>query len=80
MKRSKEFFACLAMGLLLVLSASSLAQPPQTLKADVVVIGSGGSGLVAGLTAAEGGASVILFEKMPYLGGTSNFPNEDNPS
>lgn len=74
MKRSREFFACLAMGLFFVLSVSSQAQPSQTLKADVVVIGSGGSGLVAGLTAAEGGASVMLFEKMAYLGGTSNFP------
>jgi len=40
----------------------------------VVVIGSGASGLVAALTAAEGGAGVIVFEKMPYPGGTSNYP------
>ncbi len=41
--------------------------------ADVVVIGSGVSGLAAALTAAEGGASVIVFEKQRSLGGTSNF-------
>jgi fumarate reductase flavoprotein subunit len=40
---------------------------------DVVVIGSGVSGLSAALTAAEGGAKVILFEKQRSLGGTSNF-------
>ena len=33
---------------------------------DIVVIGSGISGLAAGLTAADGGAKVILFEKQPY--------------
>jgi fumarate reductase flavoprotein subunit len=40
---------------------------------DVVVIGSGVSGLAAAVTAAEGGARVILFEKQHSLGGTSNF-------
>jgi fumarate reductase flavoprotein subunit len=40
---------------------------------DVVVIGSGASGLAAALTAAEGGAKVIVFEKQRTPGGTSNF-------
>jgi fumarate reductase flavoprotein subunit len=40
---------------------------------DIVVIGSGVSGLSAALTAAEGGAKVIVFEKQRSLGGTSNF-------
>ena len=40
---------------------------------DVVVIGSGISGLAAGLTAAEGGAKVVVFEKQRSLGGSSNF-------
>jgi fumarate reductase flavoprotein subunit len=43
------------------------------IEADVVVIGSGASGLAAALTAAEGGASVIVFEKQRTPGGTSNF-------
>lgn len=40
-------------------------------EADVVVIGSGASGLTAALTAAEGGAKVIVFEKQREPGGTS---------
>jgi fumarate reductase flavoprotein subunit len=40
---------------------------------DVVVVGSGASGLAAALTAAEGGAKVTVFEKERSLGGTSNF-------
>jgi len=40
---------------------------------DVVVIGSGVSGLAAALTLAEGGARVIVFEKERSIGGTSNF-------
>jgi len=75
MKRFKKIFVVLAVGLFWGLwIRSSPAQPVEILKADVVVVGSGASGLVAGLTAAEGGARVILFEKMPSPGGTSNFP------
>ncbi|MEJ2110608.1 MAG: FAD-dependent oxidoreductase [Acidobacteriota bacterium] len=42
-------------------------------EADVVVIGSGASGLAAALTAADGGVRVIVFEKQRAPGGTSNF-------
>jgi fumarate reductase flavoprotein subunit len=42
---------------------------------DVAVIGSGVSGLTAAVTAAEGGARVVVFEKQRSLGGTSNFFN-----
>jgi fumarate reductase flavoprotein subunit len=42
-------------------------------EADIVVIGSGSTGMVAALTAAEGGAKVILLEKMQSMGGVSNF-------
>ena len=45
----------------------------EKLSADIVVIGSGVTGLAAALTAAEGGAKVILFEKQRFVGGTSNF-------
>ncbi len=40
---------------------------------DLVVIGSGVSGLAAAVTAAEGGARVMVFEKQRSIGGTSNF-------
>jgi fumarate reductase flavoprotein subunit len=40
---------------------------------DIVVIGAGASGLVAALTAAEGGAKVVVFEKMGHVGGSSNY-------
>lgn len=40
---------------------------------DIVVIGSGASGLAAALTAAEGGARVACFEKQRSFGGTSNY-------
>ncbi|MDF2520087.1 MAG: hypothetical protein K0R84_715 [Clostridia bacterium] len=39
--------------------------------ADVLVIGGGGAGLVASITAAENGANVILVEKMPAVGGNT---------
>jgi fumarate reductase flavoprotein subunit len=46
----------------------------EKLSKDVAVIGSGAGGLAAALTAVEGGARVILFEKNRHAGGLSNFP------
>ena len=40
--------------------------------ADVAVVGAGGTGLAAALTLAEGGAKVVVFEKMDVVGGSSN--------
>jgi fumarate reductase flavoprotein subunit len=42
-------------------------------RTDVVVVGSGATGMAAALTLAEGGAKVVVFEKQRSLGGTSNF-------
>lgn len=39
--------------------------------ADVIIVGGGGAGLTAAITALENGASVILIEKMGFLGGNS---------
>jgi fumarate reductase flavoprotein subunit len=38
---------------------------------DVIVVGGGGSGLAAAVSAAEHGASVLLLERRPCLGGTT---------
>lgn len=42
-------------------------------KIDLAVIGSGVTGMAAAVTAAAGGARVVVFEKQRSLGGTSNF-------
>ena len=44
-----------------------------TTEIDIVVVGSGSTGMVAALTAVEGGAKVMLLEKMRSMGGVSNF-------
>ena len=43
------------------------------LECDVLVIGSGGAGLTAALTAAHGGAEVLVAEAAPGLGGSTLF-------
>ncbi|NIM13271.1 MAG: FAD-dependent oxidoreductase [Candidatus Aminicenantes bacterium] len=47
--------------------------PPEKMETDIVVVGAGSSGLSAALTAASGGAKVVVFEKMPFPGGYSLF-------
>ncbi len=41
--------------------------------ADVVIIGAGGAGLSAAKAAADAGAKVIVLEKMPLVGGNTNY-------
>jgi glycine/D-amino acid oxidase-like deaminating enzyme len=48
-----------------------IADPPLLADVDVCVVGSGSAGSTAAIAAARGGASVILVEKLPFLGGTS---------
>ena len=45
--------------------------PPLIADADVVIVGSGSAGATAAIAAARGGATVVLIEKLPYLGGIS---------
>ena len=61
-----------------LVAASVVAKPAAVLaasavdtKADVVVIGSGGAGFTAAITAHDLGAKVIVLEKMPITGGNT---------
>lgn len=40
-------------------------------ESDVVIIGAGGAGLAAAVSAHQNGANVIIIEKMPHLGGNT---------
>ena len=42
-----------------------------TIESDVVVIGAGGAGMVAALTASDAGKSVLVLESQPAVGGNS---------
>lgn len=48
-----------------------VAKNPVVKEADVVVVGAGGAGLSAAVSAAEEGASVIVVEKNAYIGGNT---------
>ena len=47
------------------------ASPDETWSTDVLVMGGGGAGLSAAITAAENGAQVILIEKSSVMGGNT---------
>ena len=48
-----------------------IADLPLIADVDVCVVGSGSAGSTASIAAARGGASVVLVEQLPFLGGTS---------
>lgn len=45
--------------------------PKITKTADVIIVGGGGAGMAAGVSAVENGASVILIEKNAFIGGNT---------
>ena len=51
--------------------AEEAERTEELLECDVVVVGAGGAGLTAASMATENGASVIVVEKMPFVGGNS---------
>ena len=50
---------------------ASLSKDPFHAEYDLVVLGSGASGMTAALVAATQGAKVLVLESTPYIGGTS---------
>lgn len=57
----------------LMISTAALAQPQEPIEktADVIVVGGGGAGMSAALSAIDEGSSVILIEKTASLGGNT---------
>lgn len=65
--------ALLALSIIVLAFSLGCADQDAAESADVVIIGAGGAGLAAAVEAAENGASVILVEKMPLVGGNTNY-------
>ena len=51
--------------------AAAGERTPETLSCDVLVVGAGGAGLTAAVRAKQEGATVLVLEKMPMVGGNS---------
>jgi hypothetical protein len=51
--------------------AAPLSPPPVIAEVDVCVVGAGSAGSSAAIAAARGGATVLLIDRLPFLGGTS---------
>lgn len=46
-------------------------QTEEIIETDIVIIGAGGAGMTAAITAKQAGAGVIILEKMPMVGGNT---------
>jgi len=67
------FVVSLVVAFALVVATPGQCAPPQKWdrSADVVIVGAGGAGLAAAVSAAEKKVSVIVLEKMPTIGGNT---------
>ncbi len=52
-------------------AAADAEREQKTLETDVVIVGAGGAGMSAAITVHEAGKSVIILEKMAYVGGNT---------
>lgn len=43
----------------------------ETMDVDIVIVGAGGAGMTAAISAKQAGMNVIILEKMPYVGGNT---------
>ena len=59
--------------LIVCVALLSLPVHAADINTDLVIVGAGGAGLTAALTASQGGLKVVLIEKLPGTGGTGNF-------
>lgn len=79
----RRFIGAGAAGLLAAAGVAKSNAPEQPTapsydaEVDVLVVGSGVAGLCAAITAAENGASTVIFEKMPVTGGSSRISQCD---
>ncbi len=51
--------------------ADTEAQEDMTIDADIVIVGAGGAGMTAAISAADTGANVVVLESQPAVGGNS---------
>ena len=49
----------------------ALTKTEETIDCDIVVVGAGGAGMTAAISAKQEGMNVIILEKMPYAGGNT---------
>ncbi|MBR4208758.1 MAG: FAD-dependent oxidoreductase [Lachnospiraceae bacterium] len=52
--------------------APEIEESEENVEADVIIVGAGPAGLMAAWELAEGGKKVVIFEKMPFLGGCTS--------
>ncbi|WP_168206036.1 FAD-dependent oxidoreductase [Geobacter sp. FeAm09] len=72
MKRCSSRLSLVCFSLVVLFSGIGNAAD-KSISTDVVVVGAGSAGLSAAVSAAYAGAKVIVLEKMPFAGGSSNF-------